>query len=231
MVELDPDFFTEDNRMQDDVRTVLLRVTDDVYASLADKGFVLYPQFVILTGSLTGPDWDEHSDIDLHFGTGFDLLDKPELMREFLSLTAREFNSRDYTLLNRKLEIYFQDVEEPHLTPGVYDILGDHWLKIPDGIRVQPSQEAQEAAVDYKVRASDLVKQYDRMDRRKAESFLATITSVWQSIRNMRKEALDREGMHGLGNQIFKLLRRNSTLQTLADLIKRVKNDVYEVFR
>jgi len=230
-VDLDPAFFDEENGLRNDVRNVLLEVSDDVLCSLAERGMVLRPSFVVLTGSLCGPNYDDHSDVDLHIGVSFAEYDDPDLMTRFLKLVAKDFNRESYALLDRALELYFQNDTEPHNAPGVYDIIGDHWVQVPDGVKIEVTQEAVDASESYLVKVMDLAARYDRMDRREARGFLSTVLTFWKSILNMRKESMKEFGREGLGNIIFKQLRRNGALEQLSNLIRTVRDDVYEVFR
>jgi len=230
-VDLDPAFFDEENGLREDVRNVLLEVSDDVLCSLAERGMVIRPSFVVLTGSLCGPNYDAHSDVDLHIGISFAEYGDPDLMTRFLKLVARDFNRESYTLLDRALELYFQTDTEPHNSPGVYDIIGNHWVQVPDGVKIEVTQEAVDASESYLVKVMDLAARYDRMDRREARGFLSTILTFWKSILSMRKESMREFGREGLGNIIFKQLRRNGALEQLSNLIRTVRDDVYEVFR
>ena len=229
--DLDEVFFDKENGLREDVRNVLLEVSDDIICSLAERGMVIRPSFVVLTGSLCGPNWDEQSDIDLHIGVSFAEYDDPDLMTRFLKLVARDFNHEGYSLLDRSIEVYFQNDSEPHDSPGVYDIIGNHWAQVPDGVKIEVTEEALEAAGSYLVKVMDLEARYNRMDKREIRGFLATILTFWKSILNMRKKSMKELGRGGMGNIVFKQLRRNGALEKLADLIRSVRDDVYEVFR
>ena len=230
-VNLDPQFFDEENRLQPDVRRVLLRVAEDARLQLSEKGFILRPAFVVLTGSLSGPNWDDQSDVDLHVGVDFNQYLEPEIQKRFLALFARDFNNNKFDLLGRSLELYFQDAHESHNSPGVYDVENDHWTQIPDGVRIEVTAEVTRAAEKYMHEVEALRTEYEEFPKVGAEKFLLKLQEYFEDIRRMRKEGLETEGRASFGNQLFKQLRRNGTLTNLTDLMRQVRDDVYEVFR
>jgi len=167
----------------------------------------------------------------LHIGVDFSSFDDPGLMRKYLTLLGNEFNRQDYKLLGRDIEVYFQDVTEPHDTPGIYDIENGHWLKVPDGIKIEITEQATKAAESYRIEVADLVANYEYTPKTEASYELEKLLAYWKNIRLMRKAGLEAEGRASFGNLVFKLLRRNGTLETLVDLIRKVRDDVYEVYR
>jgi len=224
--ELSPDFFDEDNKLLPEVRKVLLKVTDDVLANLAEREHNITPTFIVLTGSLTGPDWDEYSDIDLHLGVDFGEFEDESLARDFLLYYAKEFNSRNYDLKDHHIELYFQDDKEPHLAPGLYDIQNDKWLKYPKEERYEIPETVAKEAQGILDEVENFIKRY-RKEKPIPTPFLEDLREYWQDIREKRKTGLE-EGLHGHGNLVFKALRRNGALKKLLDLIRQVQDDVYE---
>ena len=230
-VQLDLNFFDGENDLREDIRKVLLRVVDDSLVGLAKKDEIVLPEFIVLTGSLTGPNWDEFSDVDLHIGVDFFQFDDSSLTRKYLALYASDFNHQHYELLNRDLELYFQDVTETHDSPGIYNIEDAHWMKVPDGIRIEVTKQMQKAASNYRVEVDILVAEYELSSKSQASSFLEKLLAYWQNIRSARSEGITTGGRESFGNQVFKQLRRNDVLKDLSDLVRQVRDDVYEVYR
>jgi len=230
-VGLDPNFFDEDGNLRDDVRKTLLKVKEDVLAGLEKKEVPVTPAFVVLTGSLCGPNWDEFSDIDLHIGVDFSQFDDPLLAKLFLAYYAHSFNQEGYDLLDRKLELYFQDTKETHTEPGLYDLVDGFWIKVPKGAKIEPSKAVRKAALGNKKKVEALQREYSKTGKDDPESFLNELRTYWEGIKRARKEGLSKEGEASFGNQVFKQLRRSGTLEVLAKLIRQVVDDTYEVKR
>jgi len=205
----------------------LLAMADDVSADLLDKGYALIPEFVHLTGSLAGQDWDETSDMDFHLGIDLQRFSDPEMAKRYFGLYARVWNQQAYELAGHKVELYFQDAREPHVSQGVYDIAADAWLKAPDEA-VPPPQEALKAARALASRVEYLVQQAARWPKAKLKSFLEKAMAQWRFIRLMRKQGLaGPRGYASFGNQAFKALRRNGAISALLELIKQVRQAIY----
>ena len=232
-VHLDGAFFDETGNLFDDIRVVLQRVTTDLSNDLREKGFGIAGTSAVLTGSLLGPNWDDASDADFHILVDFKSYGEDEwVYREYLALYARSFNSRGYTLAGRDLELYFQDADEPHYSPGVYNIFDGKWVDeptledqfdIPDDVKTD--------AARWKTDIEKLKKESANVSFEDSEIFLDKINQTFSNIRNMRATGIASGGIASTGNQTFKQLRRNETLQILSDLRKDFENRVYDVKR
>jgi len=222
-----PEIFGPDSKMLPDVLRGLQAMADDLIADLLEKGYAVMPEAIYLTGSLAGRNWDAESDLDLHFVIDVARFPDPDLVKRYLALYARTWNGQGYELAGHPVEAYFQDVREPHTSPGVYDIRGDMWLKSPDAA-VATSGSVGLAAAALAARVIHLERKYQRVSKGGAKDFLAVCLAQWHFVRLMRKEALTGpDGYQGFGNQVFKALRRNGAIQRLLDLVHQVKQDLY----
>lgn len=226
--ELNQEFF-DDKHLDPRVREVLIDVYEDVIAGLKEKGYDLDVKFLILTGSLMGVNYDEQSDIDFHIGVDTSVLDKPVI--DLLGYYAKEFNNKNYTLKGRDLEIYFQDANEPHEAPGIYDVLNDKWIKEPSMEHIEISDDAKALAQKYLNAISKFESAYAGLDksRNSIAMFLSKLRMFFDTIKTNRKEGLQESGEKSVGNQAFKLSRRNGALEKLANLMNSVMNDYYDV--
>jgi hypothetical protein len=59
--------------------------------------------------------------------------------------------------------------------------------------------------------------QYEELSH---EEVKKRVKKVWDKIKNLRKESLESEGEFGLGNLIFKVLRRNDYIGKLISIKK-----------
>lgn len=233
---LNKSIWADDNSLRDDIREVLLKVASDVKKDLSEElQFDLPIEQVVLVGSLTGPNYDDMSDFDVHFiydpEKCVEETDK-HLLKEFLAFFMKNFNQKDYDLLGYHLEIYFQTVDEINESPGIYDIEANRWIKNPDCIVVEPDKNVLTASEKYKKQIDDLDADYRAGKYTNKDAFLQNLKDFYQSIRDFRKLGMSSpDGMYSFENLVFKLLRRNGAMEKLVELMRLVKDDIYEVPR
>jgi len=229
---LDPKFFDKDDKLHASIRASLLKIANDVLEGLKDKA-PFTPAFIVLTGSLTGLNWDEYSDIDLHIGVDFSEFPKEEvtLYKSLLAYYSQTFNTKGYSLKGRKVEIYFQDTSEKHEAPGIYDLVHGLWIKIPDQTPHVLNSKVEKAADEYLNQVEILTFEWDSTPRTREEieNFREKVNTFFKQIVEMRKLSLLHDGMYGLGNLVFKELRRNRTLEKLSTLRSESQEAWYEV--
>ena len=134
-------FFLKKNNgyeMIDDVRKKLLQISDDFTESLGVEFFI---HDITLTGSLSNYNWSEYSDVDLHILVDMDeIIDNKNVKSEILKNIVKEFfdskkniwnQNHNIKIKNYEVEIYVQDVDEPHTSSGVYSILNNKWIVVP----------------------------------------------------------------------------------------------------
>ncbi len=240
MPQLNTDFFDKNNKLHDDVREVLLKIKDDVFEYIEEEyGHDLKPEDVYFVGSLTGPNYDKHSDVDLHFVFDFDKyedLNPQEILQDFLYIfSKREFNTKEYDLLGYPIEIYFRDKDEPEEnSPGIYDLKEDKWYKNPDFKKVNYTDEMRNKANEFLAKANEYktdyeTKEYSETEREKLSEELQKFS---KEIYDYRQIGLEKpETRFSFENLVFKLLRRNGTFTVLHDLMRQVQDDIYEVYR
>lgn len=217
--------FNEQCRLDKDVRNMLLAIYSDILEDLRNKGYELHPEFVVITGSLLGPNWDSQSDLDFHIGIDFDKDDYGQSFPDYLSMYCRSFNENKFQIKGRDLELYFQNVNEPHYSPGIYDVMNDHWIRPPNHEKIIISDEERKTAQEY----LDKILHLDSLNLNPGEK-LTESQRLFNSIKQLRKKSLLEEHSEAaFGNQVFKLLRRNGGLQKLSDMIKDSKYNLYLV--
>lgn len=233
---LNPSFWVEDDgwRLVPEVREAMLNVRDDVIRSLSEELGAVGERFSYLnftfTGSLVGANWDETSDVDLHFIVDFGGFGDPPLMRAFLSYFAKNFNENKFTMNAHSVELYFQDSGEVHRSPGVYDVEDDSWIREPDCVRVEVTEGHREKAREMFSRINGYVEQWNSGLVGDPETFLGILRGHMRSIKAYREAGLKGpDGMYSFENVVFKLLRRNGALRTLVTLMRNVKRRMFDV--
>ena len=180
------------------------------------------------TGSLANYNYSKYSDIDLHIIIDFDDVDEnSELVKEFFDFKRALWNQNHKILINGyEVEIYVQDVKEPHVSTGVYSVLDDKWLTKPD---------REETDIDYdniKKKSKSLIDEIDDIERIEEidvgvlEKKLNKINRLKEKIRKFRKIGLETDGEYSIENLAFKVLRRNGYLKKLSDLKKNTYDEM-----
>ena len=180
------------------------------------------------TGSLANYNYSKYSDIDLHIIIDFDDVDEnSELVKEFFDFKRALWNQNHKILIKGyEVEIYVQDVKEPHVSTGVYSVLDDKWLTKPD---------REETDIDYdniKKKSKSLIDEIDDIERIEEidvgvlEKKLNKINRLKEKIRKFRKIGLETDGEYSIENLAFKVLRRNGYLKKLSDLKKNTYDEM-----
>jgi len=180
------------------------------------------------TGSLANYNYSKYSDIDLHIIIDFDDVDEnSDLVKEFFDFKRALWNQNHKILMNGyEVEIYVQDVKEPHVSTGVYSVLDDKWLTKPD---------REETDIDYdniKKKSKSLIDEIDDIERIEEidvgvlEKKLNKINRLKEKIRKFRKIGLETDGEYSIENLAFKVLRRNGYLKKLSDLKKNTYDEM-----
>lgn len=203
----------DEGQMKPEVRERLLEIAAKFEEHL---GVPVQVRDVWLTGSLANYNWSEYSDVDLHLLLDFSEVDEDEkLVRELMLAKKDLWNDRhDVRIGPFEVELYAQDVEEPHEATGVYSVKKDRWIRRPR--REQPKIDL--VAVLRKSR--EMTRRVDRaLDDYDCGS--ACLDRVMDRIKKMRKCGLEKGGEFSTENLAFKVLRRNGYLEKLSDVRAR----------
>jgi len=176
---------------------------------------------ITFTGSMAGYYFHpEFSDIDLHILLAFDELeDDPKMLRDYFDLTKAVWaKERPQEVCGHEVEIYVQDVAQPHHAAGTYSIMNDEWLSSPVD---HGDVEVDDSYIVFKV--NELTKKINYAESlvqenpREAMNYLEGLKS---KLKRMRQEALDEDGEFAGDNLAFKRMRRMGTLQKMRELYK-----------
>jgi len=222
---LSPDIFEEDNgsfSMKDNIRTKLLEIADKFVEFIGIDFFI---DDVHLTGSLSNFNWSEYSDVDLHIIIDYSDIkgnDGSEtfknIIKEFFDAKKNVWNEKhDIKIKGFDVELYVQDINEPHVSSGVYSVLNNEWV-------VEPKKETPNID-DRKIldKGEEFAKKIDNLvDSDEKENILFKIEDLRKKIKKFRQSGLESGGEYSYENLTFKLLRRNGYIKKLLDL----KNDI-----
>jgi hypothetical protein len=136
-------------------------------------------------------------------------------MKQLFDAKKNQYNfQHDIQIRNIDVEVYVQDSEQVHHSAGVYSVLDDKWLVVP---------EPKEDTVD-RATVKSKYKQYTGKIRTALRSTnLQAVQKVSDDIKKLRQQGLDREGELGVENVTFKILRAKGYLDRLRNHISILK--------
>ena len=120
--DLNPKLWT-DFEINEEVKEDLLKIASDFYSSTDLNADV---KDIVLTGSLANYNWSEkYSDYDLHILINFkDVDDNVVLVKKFVDSAKNIWNKdHDIRIKGYEVEVYIQDISEPHKSTGIFSLL------------------------------------------------------------------------------------------------------------
>ena len=214
--ELNPGIWFLDNgsyKMKPEIRDSLLSIVED-FGDFVDVD--MDNEDITLTGSLSNFNWSNFSDVDLHLLLDFGG-DKESLLKKYLDSRRIIWNSlRDVEVKGFEVEIYVQDIEEPHFASGVYSVMFDEWIVEPELERVVLDPHKILSKSKQWMETIDNVE--DNFGRAEDGSLMLAINDVKKKLKKYRGSGLKDKGEYSYENLSFKFLRRNGYLGKLNDL-------------
>ena len=220
--ELNPKIWDKDQKMKSDVKKNLLKIADDYFGSLDLTEVDI--EDVTITGSLANYNWSKYSDVDLHIVIDYnDLPMDIELVQDFLKSKSSNWNKEhDVKIYGYDVELYVQDIDEPHHSTGVYSILNNEWITKPQKKKISFNDKSVKDKSNILMdRIEDI---YDEMGDVDNEETIKRVDKLTEKIKKMRQSGLESGGEFSVENIVFKVLRRNGMLDRLYD-IKTVAYD------
>jgi len=203
--------------MRPEIRKKLLEISDDFIETLGVKFFI---HDIVLTGSLANYNWSNYSDVDLHIlidfeETKFNL----DLIKEFFDAKKNIWNEKhDVIIKGFDVEIYVQDISEEHVSSGVYSILHNKWIVVPEKNKVNID--------DRKIieKGDEFASNIERLVKKAAKGIdvLKEIEDLRQKLKKFRQSGLESGGEFSYENLTFKLLRRNGSIEKLLNLKNQI---------
>ncbi len=207
-----------------EVRKDLLKIGGDFFENTKIKADVID---VILIGSLCNYNWsNRYSDYDIHIIIDYkDVGTDYELVEKVCDLSKKKWNfENDIFIKGFEVEVAIQDQKDfdssikTDRMGGAFSLMNDRWVKKPKKVNFVLDEEA------IKSKSSIIMSRIDTLendvDSLNYNKFKEKINLVWDKIKSMRKSGLEEGGEFGLGNLIFKFLRRNGYLGKIMNLKK-----------
>ena len=226
--EINQDFWNqEEDRLDPEIREKLLAIAQDFYDSL-EVGDAQFSD-ITFTGSLAALNYSKFSDVDLHILVDFsDVDDKTELVREYFNAMKSVWNRlHDILIKGYEVEVYVQDINDPHEAQGLYSVLNNEWIKFPTPEKSNFDRD------NVKKKAASLMDQIDRVtkliDEKKYEEAELYAEKIKLKIRKMRKTGLETIGAYSVENLAFKVLRRNDYLEKLSNAKREAYDSIHSL--
>jgi len=213
---LNMNVWQSEERLKPEITGRLIRIAIDFLESLGLDQDVI--KDITLTGSLANYNWTEFSDIDLHIIAEFRYVDdNTDLVRDFFNAKKADWNKTHQIMIkSHEVEIYVQDIREPHISTGVYSLLEDEWL-------IKPGRQIPK--IDYesvKIKAKSIMDQIDRVEDLYSNDNFEAAQNVSDIIRNkikrLRRCGLAEKGIYSIENIVFKTLRNNGYIKKILEL-------------
>jgi hypothetical protein len=208
----DPD--GQKQKLKPEIRDRLLKIAN-IFIDYLDVD--LYIEDVVLIGSLTGYNWSEFSDFDLHIIYNIDKLEgDTELYKELFRLKKTIFNSKhDITLKGFEVEVYAQATTDPEESAGSYSILTDKWLRYPNKEKFSIDKKVLKEKIDQWKNIIDGA--IENAEDETLEDGLNILKKYKDKLRKYRTCGLKKEGEFSYENLVFKYLRRSGYINKLED--------------
>jgi predicted nucleotidyltransferase len=195
------------NELKPEVRYKLLNAARMFIDSLEVPNFRLLD--IVLTGSMANYNYTKFSDFDVHIVTQYSDLECEDLAETFYRAKKTIWNNEhDIIVRGHEVEMYVEDVDEPPVSAGVFSLLDNKWLKLPE--RKEPSID--DRAVNLKV--ADLTRRIDHVIHSADDA--DDIRRIQDKLRKMRRAGLDQGGEFSVENLAYKILRNLGYLDRLS---------------
>jgi hypothetical protein len=207
-------------KIKSEVSSQLLKIAQDFYNT---TGLEAEIKDVILTGSLANYNWSEkYSDYDLHILIDFnDVSQDVDLVKKYVDAAKNNWNKEyNINIQDYPVEVYIQDINEPHISTGVFSLMKNKW-------KVRPrKKDFQIDEKEIKIKAKGIMNQIDELEsklEKPYDEFRELVKVIWDKIKNLRKSGLDSQGGEfSVGNLTFKALRRNGYIKKIIQMKKEV---------
>ena len=182
---------------------------------------------IVLTGSMASYSWTKNSDLDLHILVDFSTIDRnTDLVGKYVNAKKTIWNNKhNIRIFGFEVEVYIQDINEPHHAEGIYSLQSKNWVQKPKRMKVEIDNKAVNAKVNYFTHAVDYA--YDLNIQNQHNDAHELANKLKEKISKMRETGLEREGAWSTENLAFKLLRNNGVIDKLHNLATHSYDDTY----
>lgn len=183
--------------LKEEIRSKLIKIANDFYTELELSAPLIDIRII---GSNTNYNWTSYSDVDLHLILDLSKINSDTEQNKKLADALRTiYNIRhNIYIKNHKVEVYIEDVTENTRSTGVYSLLKNAWLRMPEKENVILDQNL----IKQKYKVCVL-----QVNNAIQSNNVTLIKNVIRGIYNMREVGLSGIGEYSVENVVFKMLR------------------------
>lgn len=214
--------FWIDGKLDEIIREKLIKIATDFITGILPEHTDIV-QDITLTGSLANYNYNQFSDLDVHIIVDFSKLNsEPENIRKMFDGQGFIWNHKhDITLRKADVEVYVQDISEPHDSSGVYSLTNDEWIKKPEFNPPTVSEEKVLKVYNYYVDNINILlsKSNEKIDNENAKVYYDVCNNLKKKLKKDRKEGLAQpQKEFSPRNLAFKELRNTGYIEKLLGL-------------
>ena len=211
--ELNPLLWDENKELLPEIKEKIELIINTFKDTLKDNKIPLNIEDVYLLGSNVNYNYNDESDLDIHLIVNTNEEENDNYLDLLYSAYKTIFNNKyDIKFKGIQVEIYVENMESmSNISNGVYSIYNG-WIKEPSkdnipNIDNKKLKEKVDAYIDKIVKiSSDNKSSYE------------DIQNIIDDLYRMRQASIKKDGEFGMGNLIFKELRRLGVLGDLKEL-------------
>ena len=213
--ELNQSIFNED-KLDPQVREKLLDVANRFIEALKADNIELEPIDIVLLGSNASYNYTNDSDLDTHIIADMSVYkDQEDLAQKIYQAYKTIWNNKyDPMIKGHEVEIYIEPDKVSANSNGIYSIMNDAWLKVPDPDKIP--------AVDMEEVNKELEPWRERAS--KCET-IEDINNLIDDIYILRQSSILKDGEYGIGNLVFKEFRNLGLLKELKDRKTKLESE------
>ena len=230
---LEPSIWKE-GKLDSRIRLKLLDIADDFWDFIGIDW--AEPVGIHLTGSICGFNYSKFSDIDLHLVADFAEIDeRKNFVRQYMDEKKAAWNSAHpgLKIMGYEVELYVEDVDDDTKSEGVYDLEENDWIRKPgEGMELSSEDSIKQKSADLMTIIDGMGEMLQKTDDSHVfDEIYDDAILMFRKLKQMRTSALDSDGEAGIGNIVYKSLRRGGYLDKLGDILNAAydkKNSINE---
>ena len=224
--DLQPKLWKDSAHLYPGVKAALLEIVEEFVENL---GLDVEIADIIVTGSIANYNWSKFSDIDVHLLVDFeDINSDTALVKRFFDAVRSNWNKlHDIRVKGHEVELYIQDVNEPHISTGVYSLADEKWLVTPK--KIEPQIDKPTALKKMKSLAREVDKLSRIYDNGQYDEAFRLAERIKEKIKRMRRSGLERTGIYSPENLAFKMLRRSGDIEQLFAIYTQAYDQIYSL--
>lgn len=223
--ELNPEVWDKNQKgnytLKSEIQKKLLKVAE-IFLDYVDID--IFVQDIVLIGSLTGYNWSDFSDFDLHIMYDFnDAGENKDLYKELFYLKKTVFNAKhEIRIKGFEVEVFIQDSNEKEKSVGSYSIMNRKWIRFPEKEKFEVDEKKiLEKANQWMDIIDGVLENAEDLDLDEA---LRLVKKYKNKLKKYRTCGLQKGGELSYENLVFKYLRRSGYLSKLENFKNKVAN-------